>query len=562
MFNIFVPSTTLFLSTLFLLPSLQATLTHGQLKNNWDSTLGKIGTEDFPPYKNFLSKQLSDEDKQMLVRNCESTKILIPSGFKQLVERCIAKWKTETDNNAFKKYLNTISDVDQYIISLVRRRPLAFLTSSDTYLTADGASGDHFTEQAVAENYSKYMCYKELELSPYVNLIADTTNVNDGKRDNRGVPDDKGAFEKDGVIIAAVGARYEVPGKMEYKHSVTTKESASQRADLLKEFLPFWFGDNVPPMKFNEGEKFSFEGKELCDRYIKISESSRLDAAVYFAIMKKRYETIFFAAAEKAKASGKKAFLHLVGLGLGVWQKHNDQTNLQAAAAKQVLNEHPEWANHILVADFSWVEASNWAGFVGDTKLTKSKRNPWATLTSNELGATPRDQVLLVADFAWDGGSFVGNEFWKGMLHHSGDPAAACAGDIAITMNPLVNTEMLQSRRLVSVPAVFGGSTSSKTVPQPAHPLDSDSDAGSDSESENGSDDETDSQLGSEKGFGDNPEVKKPSKLKYFVGAGVGVSILGTAAWYFRKKLAILTGPLKNILISFKNDELKKEESF
>jgi len=56
-------------------------------------------------------------------------------------------------------------------------------------------------------------------------------------------------------------------------------------------------------------------------------------------------------------------------------------------------------------------------------------------------GLIPSDykNLLLIIMFAWDGGSYVGNEYWQGYLTSSGDPAQASCSTIPYTQNPKIN---------------------------------------------------------------------------------------------------------------------------
>jgi hypothetical protein len=54
-----------------------------------------------------------------------------------------------------------------------------------------------------------------------------------------------------------------------------------------------------------------------------------------------------------------------------------------------------------------------------------------------------------VASYAWDGNAFPGNEYWKGFLSSSGDPAAACCSMIGELQNAWINEEFPNRQFLV-----------------------------------------------------------------------------------------------------------------
>jgi len=157
------------------------------------------------------------------------------------------------------------------------------------------------------------------------------------------------------------------------------------------------------------------------------------------------FEILMAEANYRAKKAKKKAYIHVVGLGLGVWRIYKNQVELFTSEfLKSVIRMRPEHVSHV---DFSWVinhgeQKIDVDGVIlrdGDLipetniRMHISKRNPWDKLPPEH------EDKLVVASWAWDGMSFVGNEYWAGSLMSSSDPAAACCTQIPELLNPFVN---------------------------------------------------------------------------------------------------------------------------
>ncbi len=151
-------------------------------------------------------------------------------------------------------------------------------------------------------------------------------------------------------------------------------------------------------------------------------------------------EPFLLDAQARGKAANKKVYLRVTGIGLGHWAiSRKIQNQLIIDIYKEVLKELSAQLPNISDIEFQWFES------ISDTSIISQFPGINISLTKGSPASKLPDKdadKLLIACFAWDGNSFVGNEYWMGGLSDSGDPAAACSAPLPELMNPFINSHV------------------------------------------------------------------------------------------------------------------------
>lgn len=349
-----------------------------------------------------------------------------------------------------------------FVDRLLIKRPLMFMTAADSYLLRNGDQG-HGGFESIGTNQERsplvlhdYLSYDEMQIAALLGVSVPTFFINNGNRNNNALPGEPGTYQEQGVYVGLVGARFEKPGLMEWQHMIITPQQNiaqngyGQAADPQHpktKLLYLW------SQLYDESfVTFEQAHADKSGRYISIGSNIYFDSTIYKKRMKMVIEPFLVDANERGKSKGKKVYCHVVGLGLGVWQKTPAQTKLMLEVCAEIIKTRN--LSSVSDLDFSWFSESWTCGGIsnGGTFATEhnaitihfSKRNPADKLVNTDANK------LLVAMYAWDGNAYPGNEYWAGYLAASGDPAAACCSTIAELQNPLINSNV-SSRHLFIV---------------------------------------------------------------------------------------------------------------
>lgn len=305
----------------------------------------------------------------------------------------------------------------------------------------------------------EYLSYDEMQMSALVAASCPSVFINNGGRFNRGKYNPSDTFVDKGIIIGQVGARFERVGKMEWQYIMVTEKQnkpdagygpKEKRMPALQDLWAEFFGEPHLPT-YEEVMR-----RELLEpeRWVNVHEVGKMDSKVFIERCKILAESFLDECNSRAQCEKKKAFCHVVGLGLGVWQVLEQQKLWMLQAYKLAIEENEY--QHIAGIDFCRFDPQDF-----ESVFYGKPSDGGAVIETHghaiEIRATFRDpndkldkkfqECLLCVQFAWDSNAYPGNEYWDGQLSASGDPAAASYSLIPWLLNYDVNPEGLDGKK-------------------------------------------------------------------------------------------------------------------
>lgn len=443
--------------------------------------LDLVGLKKYPTKHNILSALSSDTDAQKHAEECANGAAVILTDRVYQLAKDVLNVRQSIGTEAEQKVLEGV-DVNGFIDRLLEKRPLVFMGRNDHYklrvkapdstLFPTGILGwlppsspPFDSVQDDTASLREYISYEEMAVSALLGVAVHSPFINDGNRYNRGRVGKKGSFYQDGVMVGLVGSRFERLDQMESRFMLVSPFSSpengygingdSHKKIALQPWATFYNLDYFP--SYDEvveatNNKTKESESTIHGEYIPIWGGSFLNVSVYKERMKHSYLCLFAEANRRASLdpSHRTAYVHAVGLGLGVWSVSPNQNALIEEIVIDLLQSHS--FPHLSDVDLSWiisekvgesVTVTDSAGH--DILLHHTKNSPASVYNSSEEIDENKKEKLLVVSYAWDGNSYPGNEYWEGSLQASGDPAAACFSFIPELQNPLVNPAVSSS---------------------------------------------------------------------------------------------------------------------
>ena len=201
-----------------------------------------------------------------------------------------------------------------------------------------------------------FMTYDEIKLAALVNFSGPTAIINTGGRQNSGIVfDRKMPFEPHAIYVGLVGARFERSDVMESQEILIHRDrnvlengyglnmnillEGKEPISCLELMAQFYDQSHGFPSFDDVSKPYVIE--KIAEGRIQRMESFRMSCLFNAEVYKKRIHFSVFPflaeANERAKAADKSAYVHVVGLGLGVWKIFHGQNDLFVQVFADIL---------------------------------------------------------------------------------------------------------------------------------------------------------------------------------------------------------------------------------
>lgn len=373
-------------------------------------------------------KNLSEKDIEIqIAQDALATHAIVKKEVIDLINSFIM---FKSNNSKHKDLYKTfVGSPLNYINRLLTKRPISFLNATDNTrlsmqdnVSEDDPSNYNYIEEKMSyTSFYQYISYDEMVISALLGLCSPTFVINKGHRTNRAVLSADNTFVPRALYCGLVGARFEKPGAMEWKHIIIDegfcnaeygygdthsinqyinanqdkKETVLNRHNLLKIWADFY---NI--RYFPTFDEIAKQDNDTSTQYIKLFDSRNkvayFNADVYKKRLRSSIEPFLYNADAYGAMERKNVYAHVVGLGTGVWgaigsfepvlQYYKDYYGstkkmisiLQVTAYAEYLNEKIDTLNNITDIDFSY-----WSTLKLDTMIDIFKKQPNLKVVAN-----------------------------------------------------------------------------------------------------------------------------------------------------------------------------------
>lgn len=251
--------------------------------------------------------------------------------------------------SAVEKSLYKNMTLVEFINRLLKKRAVMFMGKDDKYVLLSGEKGSKGWEQIGTDKeqppllLQNCISYDEIKLSVFLSVSSYTYFVNMGDRKNMAkYATDRKDIEDEGIIIGMIGPRLKKVNVMEFQELVinerqnTTKNGygSNVSSSVNKLFSSFY---EEPCRSYTEVLNYQKTLSKNENRYTEIKSKSIFDNHLYYKRLAISIDTLLVEANHRAVEKGTTAYVHVVGLGLGVWKISNHQEEVYMDAfAKRI----------------------------------------------------------------------------------------------------------------------------------------------------------------------------------------------------------------------------------